>query len=75
MRDALENSWDAESQLDFQGYGASWAAPHVTGTAALILSRNPNLSYAQVKALILDNVDPVPDLAGKTVTGGRLNIF
>jgi hypothetical protein len=55
--------------------GTSAAAPHVTGAAALILSINPNLTFAQVKALILDNVDPVPDLEGKTVTGGRLNIF
>ena len=35
----------------------------------------PMVSKAQVKALILDNVDPLPDLAGKTVTGGRLNLF
>ncbi len=55
--------------------GTSMSAPHVAGAAALILARNRNLSYAQVKALILDNVDPLPDLAGKTVTGGRLNIF
>jgi subtilisin family serine protease len=56
-------------------FGTSMATPHVAGAAALILSRNPNLSYSQVKALILDNVDPLPDLAGKTVTGGRLNVF
>src|SRR5262249_8822181 len=56
-------------------WGTSMATPHVTGAAALILARNPNLSYVQVKALILDNVDPLPDLAGKTVTGGRLNVF
>jgi len=55
--------------------GTSSAAPHVTGAAALILSLNPNLSYAQVKSLILDNVDVVPKLVGKTVTGGRLNIY
>ncbi|MCI0460421.1 MAG: S8 family serine peptidase [Gemmataceae bacterium] len=58
-----------------QGFGTSWAAPHVAGTAALILSVNPNLSYAEVRDLILHNVDVVPDLVGKTVTGGRLNIF
>jgi subtilisin family serine protease len=55
--------------------GTSMSAPFVAGAAALILARNPGLSYAEVKALILDNVDPVEDLAGKTVTGGRLNLF
>src|SRR5262249_51330324 len=55
--------------------GTSMAAPHVAGAAALILARNPGLGAAQIKALILDNVDPVSELAGKTVTGGRLNIF
>jgi hypothetical protein len=54
---------------------AAFGAAHVAGAAALILARNPTLSYAQVKALILDNVGPVAELAGKTVTGGRLNLF
>jgi subtilisin family serine protease len=53
--------------------GTSYAAPEVTGVAALILSLDPSLSAAAVKARILGGVDPVPSLAGKTVTGGRLN--
>lgn len=55
--------------------GTSVAAPFVVGAAALLLARNPNLSYAQLKDAILTNVDPLPALAGKTVTGGRLNIY
>jgi hypothetical protein len=47
----------------------------VAGAAALLLSQNPNLTYAQLKSLILDNVDPLPAFAGKTVSGGRLNIY
>jgi subtilisin family serine protease len=57
------------------GSGTSFAAPHVAGAAALLLARNPNLSYAQLKDLILSNIDPLPSLAGKTVTGGRLNVY
>jgi subtilisin family serine protease len=55
--------------------GTSMSTPHVVGTAALMLARNPNLSYAQVKDAILAGVDVLPAFVGKTVTGGRLNVF
>jgi len=56
--------------------GTSMATPHVTGAAALILSApgQDSLTVAQLKSAILDNVDPISSLAGKTVTGGRLNV-
>jgi subtilisin family serine protease len=53
--------------------GTSFAAPHVAGVAALLLSREPGLTGAAVRERILSTVDPVPGLAGKTVSGGRLN--
>lgn len=55
--------------------GTSMAAPHVTGVAALILSIRPDLSTAEVKKLILDNVDHVEALEGKCITEGRLNAY
>ena len=55
--------------------GTSLASPHVAGAAALVLSLNPDLSATEIKSLILDNGDPLPDLDGITVTGGRLNVF
>ena len=53
--------------------GTSFAAPHVSGVAALILSRDPGLTASAVRERILSTVDPVAGLAGKTITGGRLN--
>jgi subtilisin family serine protease len=54
-------------------FGTSMATPHVSGVAALLLSLQPGLTAAQVKQRILATVDPQPGLAGRTVTGGRLN--
>lgn len=54
--------------------GTSMATPHVTGAAALYKASNPGATAAQIKAAILLSVTPTSSLAGKTVTGGRLNV-
>jgi len=53
--------------------GTSMAAPQVTGVAALAWAYNPDATMEQVRDAILSGTDPVTSLAGKTVTGGRLN--
>ena len=53
--------------------GTSMAAPHVTGALALMWGRHPELAAAQLKARLLASVVPIPALAGRTVTGGRLS--
>jgi hypothetical protein len=55
--------------------GTSMATPHVTGVAALAWSLAPTATYAQVRDAIFAGVDPLPVLAGKCVTGGRVNAF
>lgn len=54
--------------------GTSMATPHVTGGAALYKAANPAATAAQIKAAILRSAVPTASLAGKTVTGGRLNV-
>lgn len=54
--------------------GTSMATPHVTGAAALYKSLNTGAAAAQIRAAILGSVTPTASLAGKTVTGGRLNV-
>ncbi len=55
-------------------HGTSMASPHVTGACALIWSVSPSLSHLEVKDLIMRTVDPLPTLAGRCVSGGRLNL-
>src|SRR5579875_787834 len=53
--------------------GTSFAAPLVAAAAALLWSADPGLAYQQVKSDILSSAQKVPDLAGKCVTGARLD--
>jgi len=50
------------------------AAPLVTGAAALYASAHPDATAAEIKAAILATTNATASLAGKTVTGGRLDI-
>lgn len=58
--------------------GTSMASPHVAGLAALIWSRNPDLTNAEVRSIIeatTDNIDGLnPGFAGQLGTG-RINAY
>jgi subtilisin family serine protease len=65
------------STLPYNKYGAysgtSMASPHVAGAAALRAAHSTSRG-AQLKADILNAAVPTPSLAGRCVTGGRLNV-
>ena len=54
--------------------GTSMATPHVSGAAAVVFAQFPGVTHQQVKQRLMGAVNAIPSLAGKTVTGGRLNL-
>ncbi|MHA7734687.1 S8 family serine peptidase [Nitrosopumilus sp. S6] len=59
--------------------GTSYAAPHVSGAAALLLQKNPELHHHEIKSLLLTTVEPVSNAYGDEFSiqesgAGRLNI-
>lgn len=54
--------------------GTSMATPHATGVAALLKAQNNDLTWWQIRNLILaGGDDDIPDLKEKTITGRHLN--
>jgi thermitase len=53
--------------------GTSMATPVVAGVAALIVAENPKITVDDLRAKLLESVDPLPVLKGKVSSGGRIN--
>lgn len=66
--------WSGSDQDYRTDNGTSMAAPHVAAACALAWTLHPDEDYRQIIDRILAGTDPVPALAGKTRTGGRLNL-
>jgi subtilase family protein len=45
-------------------FGTSMASPHVAGTAALLLQKNPNLTQAEVECTLISSAIPIDPLPG-----------
>ncbi len=55
--------------------GTSMACPHVAGAAAMLRTAFPTASSTSIKQKLLNGADRITSLQGKTITGGRLNVF
>jgi len=53
--------------------GTSMATPHVSGIAALVLAKEPNIKVEKLKERLIQSTDTLPELKGKVVSGGRIN--
>jgi subtilisin family serine protease len=54
--------------------GTSYAAAYVAGAFALMIAKFPDETHQQLISRVLNGTDPLPSLAGKCRTGGRLNL-
>ena len=68
------STWNTADNAYGSLQGTSQATPHVAGACALVWARYPGENYLQIKNRVLAGTDPLPALAGKCVTGGRLNL-
>jgi minor extracellular serine protease Vpr len=75
---AYINSTQTNGMYNFTS-GTSFAAPHVSGAAALLLQKNPELQNYEIKSLLTTTVKSVSDAYGKEFSlhesgSGRLDI-
>ena len=70
----IYSTFAATDSFYLNATGSSFAAPYVAGACALLLNKFPTETHQQIIARVLNATDPLPTLAGKCVTGGRLNL-
>jgi len=70
----IYSTWEPTDSFYFSSTGSSFAAAYVSGALALMLTKYPTETHQQIIARVLNATDPLPSLAGKCLTGGRLNL-
>ena len=71
--DVLSTASGADDQYRFDS-GTSYSTAITSASLALLWARFPTETYTQIIQRLLTSVDPITSLAGKCVTGGRLNL-
>ena len=65
----------ASSDSAYASYsGTSMATPHVAGALAILAAQFPRDNHSALIRRLLSATDPNPNLRGRTVAGGRLNL-
>ena len=72
------NTTQSDSKYNFTS-GTSYAAPHVSGAAALILQKNPDLTHTELRSILLTTTHTISDIYGRSFSvheagSGRLDI-
>src|SRR5205814_2055031 len=70
----IYSTWNSSHSAYQYLAGTSMAAPHVTGTLALLWAYEWVEGYTQLKNRLLSSTDPRTNLAGLCQTGGLLNL-
>ena len=72
----LSTGLNAEGGPDYRlAAGTSISAPYVAGAAALMLRADATLTASELRDALLLGAEPLPALAGTSVTGARLNVL
>jgi hypothetical protein len=69
-----DTSYFPPSGLGVNIAGTSYAAAYVSGALAPMLTKFPAADHRQIISRLLAGTDPLPSLAGKCLSGGRLNL-
>ena len=72
---AIWSCWNSSDASYVQASGTSMATPIVAGIVAHLRYLMPGASVAEIIDLVKTTTDPLPALAGKTVSGGRVNLW
>jgi probable HAF family extracellular repeat protein len=71
----ITSTWNTSDSAYISLNGTSMATPYVSGALALMRAQFPGETFFQLFNRVFASTDPLPGLAGRCRTGGRLNLY